>query len=141
MEVLAFNRKLSPSQNYKANVTSGIDWFDLSVKFEFGKGTSFGLPQLLQNLKAGQRFITLADGSSGLIREEWIKKFGRMASLGAVEGDQLRLTKVQALFFASELSDSKNFTSEHPKFQSFKASLKRLIILRPKIQVRILKEN
>jgi SNF2 family DNA or RNA helicase len=124
-EVLAFNRKLSPSQNYKANVTSGIDWFDLSVKFEFGKGLSFGLPQLLQNLKAGQRFVTLADGSSGLIREEWVKKFGRMASLGAVEGDQLRLTKVQALFFASELSDSKNFTSDR-KFQSFQSIIEEI---------------
>jgi superfamily II DNA or RNA helicase len=124
-EVIAFQRKISPSQSFKGNVSSGIDWFDLSVKFEFGKGLSFGLPQLLQNLKAGQRFITLADGSYGLIREEWIKKFGRMAQLGVVEGDHIRLTKVQALFFASELVDGKKFTSDK-KFQAFQSIIEEI---------------
>lgn len=117
-EVIAFKKKVTLSKTFKAVMSTGIDWFDLSVNFEFGNGLILGLPQLLQNLKNGQRFISLADGTTGLIREEWIKKFKNMANSGNLEGESLRLSKIQALFYGAELCVDKSFRSDR-KFKTF----------------------
>jgi len=117
-EVIAFKKQVTKSKDFKAIMTSGVDWFDLSINFEFSNGLMLGLPQLLKNIKSGQRFISLADGTTGLIREEWIKKFSSMAQAGRVEGDSIRLTKIQALFYGAELCVDKNFKSDR-KFKTF----------------------
>ena len=117
-EVVAFKKNVNQKKDFKATISTGIDWFDLSVGFEFSNGFIFGLPQLLQTIKSGQRFISLADGSTGLIPNEWIKKFGAMIQAGRMDGDSLRLTKIQTLFYGAELCEDKNFKSDR-KFKTF----------------------
>ncbi len=117
-EVVAFKKKVNASKDFTAVISSGIDWFDLQVEFEFGNGFKLSLPHLLQNLKSGQRFIALADGTTGIIREEWIKKFGDMARAGLAEGDGIRLSKIQALFYGARLTEDKNFKADR-KFKTF----------------------
>ena len=76
-------------------VTSGIDWFDLDGKVHFD-GQVAPLPRLLQALKKGENTIQLDDGTFGMVPEAWLKKYGMLAELGTVEGDQLRFSRMQA---------------------------------------------
>lgn len=117
-EVVAFKKPVNPSLDFKATVSSGVDWFDLHVNFQFQNGFKMSLPQLLQNLRNGEKFIALADGTTGLLREEWIQKFASLAKAGTAEGDAIRLTKIQALFYSTELTEDKNLKSDK-KFKTF----------------------
>ena len=116
-EIVAFKKNINHSKDFKTIISSGIDWFDLSVDFEFNNGFIFGLPQLLQTIKSGQKFVSLADGTTGLIPAAWIKKFNTIIQAGLMEGDNLRLTKIQTLFYANEFCEDKNFKSDK-KFKS-----------------------
>lgn len=116
-DVVAFKKKLVQSKGYTSTIKSGIDWFDLSAEFKFENGFIATLPELLQGIKSGQRFIFLADGTAGVIRKDWIKKFSNVSQSGKIVDDELRLTKIQALFFGAELSEDKNFKSDR-KFKS-----------------------
>ncbi|HVG21303.1 MAG TPA: SWIM zinc finger family protein, partial [Blastocatellia bacterium] len=79
---------------FQIEVTSGIDWFELHGKVEFGELTA-SLPELLAALKRGDNTVVLGDGTFGLLPEEWLKKYGMLAGLGAAEGDHLRFTRSQ----------------------------------------------
>src|SRR5437870_5662449 len=47
-------------------VTSGIDWFDLNVKADFG-GVAAPLPRLLAALRKGDNIVQLDDGTFGML--------------------------------------------------------------------------
>jgi SNF2 family DNA or RNA helicase len=72
-----------------------MDWFELHGSVDFG-GTSATLPALLAALRRGENVVRLDDGTFGMIPEEWLAKYGGVASLGTVEGDHLRFTRSQA---------------------------------------------
>ncbi len=109
--VEANNERLRTSGSLKLSVTSSspsnIDWFDLDgqVDFEYGSTT---LPKLLDAVRRGEKTIRLDDGSIGLLPEDWIKRFGRMADLGNTENGQIRFQSSQALLLDALLaSDQK----------------------------------
>jgi SNF2 family DNA or RNA helicase len=79
---------------FQVSVASGIDWFEMRGQAEFA-GESAGLPELLAALRKGEEFVTLGDGSIGLIPEEWLKRLGPVAALGQVEGDHLKFKATQ----------------------------------------------
>ncbi len=79
----------------RAEVTSGIDWFELHGEVDYG-GAKAQLPQLLQALKRGEMMVTLDDGSYGLLPEEWLNRFGVVAAMGATEGNHIRFGSSQA---------------------------------------------
>jgi len=79
----------------RAAVTSGLDWFELHGEVDYG-GEKAQLPQLLQALKRGETMVTLDDGSFGLLPEEWLSRFGVVASMGAADGDHIRFGASQA---------------------------------------------
>ena len=79
---------------FQVSVASGIDWFEMHGQAEF-EGKSVGLPELLAALRKGEAFVTLGDGSIGLIPEEWLKRLGPVAALGQVEGDHLKFKATQ----------------------------------------------
>ena len=76
-------------------ITSGVDWFELGGRAQFGDGT-VSLPRLLRALKQGEQTVRLDDGTWGILPEEWMKKYGLLADLGSVEGNHLRFTRSQA---------------------------------------------
>jgi superfamily II DNA or RNA helicase len=78
----------------KVHVASGIDWFELHGSVEFGD-CSAQLPQLLTALNKREDMVRLEDGSYGLIPEELLRKYGPLASLGALEDDYLRFSRSQ----------------------------------------------
>jgi superfamily II DNA or RNA helicase len=85
-------------------VRSGLDWFDLHGGIDFG-GHTASIPRLLQAIKRGDGTITLDDGTVGIVPDEWLKKYGVLAGLGASDGDHIRFGRAQvglldALLFA-----------------------------------------
>jgi superfamily II DNA or RNA helicase len=76
------------------SVTSGIDWFDLAGHVDYG-GARASLPALLAAVRRGDGFVTLGDGTVGLLPEDWLKQHGTIARLGVADGDVLRFKPSQ----------------------------------------------
>ena len=79
---------------FKIEVTSGIDWFELHGGATFG-GQEVPLPDLLAALRRGDGLVPLGDGSFGMVPEEWLKKCVTLAGVGTPEGDHLRFGRTQ----------------------------------------------
>jgi len=110
---------------YQMSVTSGVDWFDLEGECEFD-GAAVQLPALLAALSRGEKFITLDDGSRGLLPREWLERFAPLAELGEVDHDHVRFRPSQALFLDALLaardeaiSVDRPFARLRRKLQSF----------------------
>ncbi len=80
---------------FKIEVSSGIDWFELRGAIQFGD-SSAPLPALLAALKRKEDSVVLDDGSVGILPEEWLRKYGVLAGLGTDHGDHLRFGRCQA---------------------------------------------
>jgi superfamily II DNA or RNA helicase len=96
--------------------SSGVDWFSLQVDFEFA-GQKFGLPQLLGQLQTGSRVIELGDGSTGILPEEWFRKFAPLIEMGQLKDDKLHINKLQALFVSAQLEGHEKFQADN-RFRS-----------------------
>ncbi len=81
-------------REFRVEVTSGIDWFELHGTVDFGEAKA-NLPALIAALKRGDNSVVLGDGTFGLLPEEWLKKYGMLASLGTTETDHVRFTRSQ----------------------------------------------
>ncbi len=80
---------------FDVEVTSGIDWFELHGKLDFGDGASALLPELLAAVRRGENRVALADGSFGLIPEEWLERYGLLTGLGTAHEDHVRFRRAQ----------------------------------------------
>jgi superfamily II DNA or RNA helicase len=96
---------------FQVSVASGIDWFEMHGQAEF-EGKSVGLPELLAALRKGEEFVTLGDGSIGLIPEEWLKRLGPVAALGQVEGDHLQFKATQVALLDAWLDSEPSATCD-----------------------------
>src|SRR5205814_1682063 len=76
-------------------LSSGIDWFEVHGHIEY-EGHRASLPALLAALNRGETFVTLDDGSLGLLPEEWLRRQGLLARLGTASGDHVRFKPSQA---------------------------------------------
>jgi len=94
-QVEAEGRTIRRPGAFQLNVTSGVDWFDLTADCDFG-GVKASLPQLLAAVQQGQRYVQLGDGSQGMLPDEWLKRFAPLAEMGQAEGDALRFVPTQA---------------------------------------------
>jgi superfamily II DNA or RNA helicase len=84
-------------------LASGIDWFDLKASCDFD-GVSADLPSLLDALKRGQTEVVLGDGSLGMLPEEWLSRYGLLASLATVHDGKLRFKRSQAFMLDALLA-------------------------------------
>jgi hypothetical protein len=80
---------------FNIEVSSGIDWFELHGKVEYGEGTA-QLPALLEALRHGESMVRLDDGTFGVLPEQWLKRIGLLAGLGAPEDGHIRFRPCQA---------------------------------------------
>ncbi len=76
-------------------VESGIDWFDLEVSVSYD-GVTVGLPTLLKALAKGEAVVDLPGGGFGVLPSDLIERYGAIASLGRVEGENIRFKRNQA---------------------------------------------
>jgi superfamily II DNA or RNA helicase len=107
------------------SVSSGIDWFELHGSVDFGDDLQVRLPQLLAALRRGESVVALGDGSFGLLPEEWLQRYGLLASLGVTEEDHLRFQRTQtgvldALLAARpEITSDETFARVRQEWQKF----------------------
>ena len=94
--VEAEGKLIRPAAEFKLAVTTGIDWFELGGQVDFGGGQGVPLPELLDAARRGDDMVTLGDGSMGMLPEDWLKKYGLLAEMGASQGNGLRFGRAQA---------------------------------------------
>lgn len=80
---------------FRMQVSSGVDWFELHGEVEYEGGTA-QLPALLEALRRGQSMVQLSDGAYGVLPEEWLRRIGAMAGMGAAEDGHIRFRRSQA---------------------------------------------
>jgi hypothetical protein len=108
------------------SVSSGIDWFELHGSLSFGDGLEVSLPALLGALRRGESMVQLGDGSFGLLPEEWLEKYGLLASFGEADGDHLRFKRSQTgvldalLASQPEITFDEQFARVREEWQNFK---------------------
>ena len=85
------------------SLASGVDWFELDGHVEY-EGERVGLPKLLEALRRGDDFVTLDDGSRGMLPGEWLARYAPLAQMGEAEGDKLRFKPSQALLLDAWLA-------------------------------------
>lgn len=89
------NNKLNPyKMKVSSGLTSGIDWFDVELAVSFGN-QKIGLKEIQKSIVNQSRFVTLGDGTQGLMPQEWIDKFSRYFRSGEIKGDFIRTHKSQ----------------------------------------------
>ena len=94
-QVVADGKLFRQAGKWTLSVNSGVDWFDLEGGLEFN-GEIVALPRLLAAARKGDKTIVLGDGSLGMLPEDWMKKYGGLAGLGAENGDHVRFSRGQA---------------------------------------------
>jgi superfamily II DNA or RNA helicase len=87
-------RRYRPAGSVAWNVTSGIDWFELSGTVDFG-GVSAGMPELLEALARGDRSVELSDGSVGILPDDLAAQFEPMIALAQKHDGRLRYGRIQ----------------------------------------------
>ena len=107
--------------NFRIGVTSGLDWFELNADMDFD-GATAALPTLLQAIRSGAHFVTLSDGTRGMLPEEWLRRYGKIASLGEINGNTIRFKPSQAMILDALLDAQENATRD----RGFKAYCKKL---------------
>ncbi|MEE8312507.1 MAG: SNF2-related protein, partial [Candidatus Binatia bacterium] len=102
-------------------VRSGVDWFELDGRIDFG-GTTATLPRLLDALRGNESLIRLEDGSQGIIPQEWVERYSHIARLGIAGEDHLRFSRSQALLLDALLAEQENVTLDRG-FMQFRRKL------------------
>jgi hypothetical protein len=102
--VEAEGRAIRRAGEFHVAVSSGVDWFDLETAIDFN-GATATLPQLLAALRQNERFITLDDGSQGMLPQDWLARYAPLAEMAEVVENRLRFRPAQALLLDALLAD------------------------------------
>lgn len=99
IHILGFNQlknnKLSEFQaKINIEVLSGTDWFETKVKVKFGKH-QVALKHLHKSIRNKSKFVTLDDGTQGILPHEWIEKFAAYFNAGEVTDDAILTPKIK----------------------------------------------
>ena len=115
-------------------ISSGIDWFELRGNLKYqtadGRELEVPLPEILAAARDGRNMITLGDGSTGLLPEQWLAEHGLLTALGKLEGDHLRFKASQAAMLDA-LLDEKELTAVDDPFRRARERLRRFEGVRP----------
>ncbi len=90
------------------NVSSGIDWFDVTTEIDFGNAT-IPFSELVAAIKEKKNYLKLSDGSTGVLPEKWFKKIKQTISFGEVDNETVRFSKMQALALETIIEDADQF--------------------------------
>ena len=129
IEIFGFNelKKFKYNTN-KAEIqmrtSSGIDWFDVQSDVSFG-GVAVTLRDLQKAIFRKEKFVKLADGSLGLLPEEWLAKYGAVLRMGEVKGNNLKLSKMHFMLLEQfeqidETAILEELAAKRAKLQQFK---------------------
>ncbi|MBI5472340.1 MAG: SNF2 helicase associated domain-containing protein [Ignavibacteriae bacterium] len=106
-------------------ISSGIDWFDMSVDVKFS-GTDASLDAFVKAVVNKSRYVRLGDGSYGVLPQEWMDRFSQTLAMFELSEDTLRFSRAHVsmvdtlLESAEEVNCDEAFHELRKKFQSFK---------------------
>jgi superfamily II DNA or RNA helicase len=128
--VEAEGKLIRPAGEFKLSVSSGIDWFELDGRVNFGD-QSLSLPDVLAAAKRGDDMIQLGDGSMGVLPEAWIKQYGMIAEMGTTEDGHIRFGKAQVGLIDSLLAAQGEIKVDAP-FAKVRQELRKFEGISPK---------
>lgn len=79
---------------FKARISSGIDWFDVKIEVAFGTAT-VGVKELRKAIMRRDKFVTLSDGTTGILPEEWLERYSKYLMAGEVVDKGIQISKFQ----------------------------------------------
>ncbi|MEM6567971.1 MAG: DEAD/DEAH box helicase [Planctomycetota bacterium] len=92
-QVEADGQRVRSNTGSTASVRSGIDWFDLEGNVVF-EGQEVPFPDLLAAAERGAKFVTLPDGSQGLLPKDWVSRW-KLLEIGELEDGRIRFGREQ----------------------------------------------
>lgn len=106
---------------FRMNVSSGVDWFELSGECDFG-GEAVALPDILAAVRKGENFVRLGDGSRGLLPETWLAKYGAVLEMAEEKDGKLQFKPTQAMILDALLAAHETTTVDR-KFKDFRRKM------------------
>ncbi|MCX2474058.1 SNF2-related protein [Pedobacter sp. MC2016-05] len=99
IHILGFNKlKNNKLNQHKANINievlSGTDWFETKVEVKFGK-QKVALKHLHKSVRNKSKFVTLDDGTQGILPESWLQKFTDYFNAGELTEDAILTPKIK----------------------------------------------
>lgn len=99
IHILGFNQLKNNKLNaHKAEINievlSGTDWFETKVEVKFGK-QKVPLKHLHKSIRNKSKFVTLDDGTQGILPEAWLQKFTDYFNAGEVAADAILTPKIK----------------------------------------------
>ncbi len=90
-------------------ILSGTDWFNAKITATYGNQQA-SVKQLYRAMRNKNRYVTLDDGTRGILPEEWMDKLAKFFALGSVQDEQIDIPKTR---FAelNDLSDDVEYSS------------------------------
>lgn len=134
VEVFGFNdlagNNLNPNRvSIDIKVTSGINWFNATHDIRFGKKKA-SLKKIQAALRNKSKYVTLDDGTMGILPKEWLEKFSAYFQTGEVmDDDTVRFARanfetVSALYDRTVLDST--VAAEIDEFRDRIASFERI---------------
>ncbi|WP_443944057.1 SNF2-related protein [Pedobacter sp. AW1-32] len=98
IHILGFNQlknnKLNPFKaEVNIEVLSGTDWFETKAEVKFGK-QKVALKYLHKSIRNKSKFVTLDDGTQGILPEEWLVKFTQYFNAGEIVDNKILTPKI-----------------------------------------------
>ena len=115
---------------FDIKVSTGVDWFALDAKVPWSDMLASSLPDLLAAHARGEQFVTLGDGSLGVLPTEWLKKMAPLAQLGSTEKGTVKFDKSQGAVLGAWISGEANAQTDKD-FTKFMKELGRFTSLEP----------
>ena len=104
------------------HISSNLDWFDTEIEVNFD-GLGVELSDIQKALSIKQNYVTLGDGSIGILPEEWLKKFSLLFKMADTQGQKLRVSK----FNFSVIDEMMDFITEQDILQELDEKKKLLL--------------
>lgn len=76
------------------SLKSEIDWFDIAINVSFGD-QKVALKDIQKSIIKKSNYVTLGDGTIGILPEEWMKKFTSYFRVGEIKKDSIQLSNYQ----------------------------------------------
>jgi SNF2 family DNA or RNA helicase len=76
------------------NLKSGTDWFDLEIEVSFGKQI-VSLKDIQKSIIKKTNYVTLGDGTIGILAEDWVNKFSNYFKTGEIKKNSIQISNYQ----------------------------------------------
>mgnify|MGYP000123088243 CR=1 FL=1 len=75
------------------SVNSGIDWFDMDIKVQFGDQQA-SLKEVRKAVMKQQNYVKLGEDTWGILPGEWLEQWANLLKFGKVEDGKLKVSKL-----------------------------------------------